>query len=170
MSPTVILGLSDVYGSCSTIWMLRRSFRSSPPRIAKMSRPRKRAVPLVGGSSRISTCASVDLPQPDSPTTPSVSPSFRSNETPSTARTCPTVCLNNTPTRTGKCLTRSRTSRMGSAPDDSLRKLRSAPDDSLRKLRSAPDDSLRKLRSAPDDSLRELRSDTRHQLLREVAP
>ena len=74
MSPTVMRGLSDVYGSCSTIWMLRRSLRSSAPRIAKMSRPLYRALPLVGGSSRISTCASVDLPQPDSPTTPSVSP------------------------------------------------------------------------------------------------
>ena len=113
MSPTVIRGFSEVYGSCSTIWISRRSFRSSAPRIAKMSRPSNVAPPPVGSSSRISTWASVDLPQPDSPTTPSVSPGIRSNETPSTALTWPTVRLNRTPVRTGKCFSRSVTERMG---------------------------------------------------------
>src|SRR4051812_33560215 len=114
MSPTVIRGLSEVYGSCSTIWISRRSLRSSLPRMAKMSRPSNVAVPLVGSSSRISTWASVDFPQPDSPTTPSVSPGIRSNETPSTALTWPIVRLNRTPTRTGKCFVRSVTERIGS--------------------------------------------------------
>src|SRR5690606_20272148 len=120
MSPTVILGFSDVYGSCRTIWISRRSARSSLPVSLKMSRPSNNTEPLVGGSSRISTWASVDLPQPDSPTTPSVSPLCRSNDTPSTARTWPTVFLNTMPCLTGKCLTRSRTCRMGSAIADHL--------------------------------------------------
>ena len=52
----------------------------------------------------------VDLPQPDSPTRPSVSPGITSNDTPSTARTTP-AGLPNTPFLIGKCLTRSRTDR-----------------------------------------------------------
>ena len=58
-------------------------------------------LPAVGFSRLISTRASVDLPQPDSPTTPSVSPARRSNETPSTALTWPMVFLNTTPWVTG---------------------------------------------------------------------
>jgi len=58
-------------------------------------------VPLVGFSRFISTRDRVDLPQPDSPTTPSVSPFFRSSETPSTACTCPTVFLKTIPTVSG---------------------------------------------------------------------
>ena len=45
----------------------------------------------------------VDLPQPDSPTRPSVSPGITSNETPSTARTTP-AGLPNTPFLIGKVL------------------------------------------------------------------
>src|SRR5690606_18384232 len=115
MSPTVRRGFSEVYGSCSTICMSRRHLRSSWPFSWNMSRPSNSAVPLVGFSNRISTWARVDLPHPDSPTTPSVSPWWRSNETPSTARTCPMVRLNTTPWVIGKCLTRSRTWRIGSA-------------------------------------------------------
>ena len=51
--------------------------------------PRSTIEPLVGSSSRSSSRAVVDLPQPDSPTMPSVSPRITSNETPSTARTAP---------------------------------------------------------------------------------
>ena len=39
MSPTVIRGFSDVYGSCSTIWIWRRSRRRSRPLSEKMSCP-----------------------------------------------------------------------------------------------------------------------------------
>ena len=45
--------------------------------------------PSVTSSSRTMQRASVDLPQPDSPTMPSVSPCRTSNETPSTACTLP---------------------------------------------------------------------------------
>ena len=41
-----------------------------------MSRPSKMILPPVGSSSRAMQRAIVDLPQPDSPTTPSVSPAF----------------------------------------------------------------------------------------------
>src|SRR5690606_39171032 len=62
-------------------------------------------------SSAISSLARVDLPQPDSPTTPRVSPRCRSKETPSTALMAPICRLKSTPWVSGKCLTRSRTSR-----------------------------------------------------------
>ncbi len=58
---------------------------SSSPR----SRPSKRDAAAVGSISRNTRRPSVDLPQPDSPTTPSVSPAARVKSTPSTARTAP---------------------------------------------------------------------------------
>ena len=51
--------------------------------------------------------ASVDLPQPDSPTMPSVSPLSTTNDTSSTACTLPIFRLNRPP-RMGKCFLRSR--------------------------------------------------------------
>ena len=74
MSPTVLRGLSEVYGSWKTIWMSRRSLRIAAPFWAYMSTPSKVSLPAVGSSSRISIRPRVDLPQPDSPTMPSVSP------------------------------------------------------------------------------------------------
>ena len=61
------------------------------------------------------------LPQPVSPTMPSVSPCSTSNETPSTAFTAPIWRWKITPRLIGKCLTRSRTSIRAS----SLARLRS---------------------------------------------
>ena len=60
--------------------------------------------------------AIVDLPQPDSPTTPSVSPSLTVKETPSTALTAPTCFWKMIPRVTGKCFFRSSTTR-SSAPE-----------------------------------------------------
>ena len=54
------------------------------------SLPSKRMLPALTGCSCVTTRPSVDLPQPDSPTRPSVSPWRTSRLTPSTART---VCL-----------------------------------------------------------------------------
>src|ERR1700748_893341 len=51
------------------------------------SAPANVILPLVGRTSRTSARATVDLPQPDSPTSPSVSPASTWNDTPSTART-----------------------------------------------------------------------------------
>ena len=52
-----------------------------------ISRPAKRMLPVVGSITRSGERAIVGLPQPDSPTRPSVSPLAIAKETPSTART-----------------------------------------------------------------------------------
>ena len=75
-----------------------------------MSSPSKRTVPLVGSCRRTRSRPSVDLPQPDSPTMPSVSPRRTSSETPSTAWTTSRMPRRTEVDRTGKCLTRSTAS------------------------------------------------------------
>ena len=68
MSPTLILGSSEPTESWKTICMcLRISFRDFPLS-PTTSTPSKRISPAVGSSSRSSVRPSVDLPQPDSPT------------------------------------------------------------------------------------------------------
>ena len=69
-------------------------------------------VPLSGAIRLMINRAVVDLPQPDSPTMPSVSPASTANETPSTARTM-APARPNRPDLMGKCLTRPFTSRSG---------------------------------------------------------
>src|SRR3954470_19802893 len=88
-----ISGLSRVIGS----WKIRPSFgprsaRSCRRGIVTRSCPSNSTLPLrfaASGSSPRTPRPSVDLPQPDSPTRPSVSPRLMSNDTPSTARTAP---------------------------------------------------------------------------------
>ena len=58
----------------------------------------------------------VDLPQPDSPTSPSVSPRLTANETPSTACTAPTLRWKMMPCVSGKCMTRLLTSSSARRP------------------------------------------------------
>ena len=67
-------GLSEANGSWNTICIRRRSLRNGSPLIVVMSVPSKRIVPAVGSISRSTKRAVVDLPQPDSPTSASVSP------------------------------------------------------------------------------------------------
>src|SRR5665213_978172 len=74
-----------------------------------MSTPLTLMVPPVGSISRRTVRPTVDLPQPDSPTRPSVSPLSIEKLTPSTANTVPAACCNS-PLRIGKCFFRSRTS------------------------------------------------------------
>ena len=74
IEPTVLRGFSDAYGSWKIICMSRRRSRSSPPFRCVMSRPSNSIVPSVTSNSRMTTRASVDLPQPVSPTRPNVSP------------------------------------------------------------------------------------------------
>src|SRR5688500_7269071 len=69
----------------------------------RTSRPSKSICPEVGSVRRNKQRPTVDFPQPDSPTSPSVSPAKISNETPSTARTTSSL------PSTGKCLTSPRT-------------------------------------------------------------
>ena len=100
-SPTVCTGLNEVIGS----WKIRAI---SPPRIARISRPSafsstRSVTPPSGRVSRISPstilpgastmrridCAVTLLPQPLSPTMPSVLPACTSNDAPSTALVVP---------------------------------------------------------------------------------
>ena len=62
-----------------------------------MSRPSKMILPAVGSSSRVTSRPVVDLPQPDSPTRPSVSPVWTLKSMPSTAWTAPTLRLQQRP-------------------------------------------------------------------------
>ena len=76
-----------------------------------MSWPWKRIRPPDGSSSLRMQRTSVDLPQPDSPTIPSVSPSRSEKETPSTAFTVAISFWNTIPRVIGKCFFRSSTTR-----------------------------------------------------------
>src|ERR687890_1761272 len=66
--------------------------------------------PSVGFSSATSSFDTVDLPQPDSPTRPTVSPRCMVRSTPSTARTWPMVRLKTIPWVSGKYFFRPRIS------------------------------------------------------------
>src|SRR6476661_4747056 len=79
-----------------------------------MSLPPMRIEPAVGSISRSTVRPTVDLPHPDSPTSPSVSPLRIVKLTPSTAYTAPPARCRK-PLRTGKCFFKSRTSRTASA-------------------------------------------------------
>ena len=108
--PTVSTGLRLVIGSWKIIemrWPRRRFIASSLSAVS--SSPSKRIEPeamrpVSLGIRRRMDSAVTDLPQPDSPTMPSVSPRASSNDTPSTART--------TPSSVSNWVCRSRTSRI----------------------------------------------------------
>jgi hypothetical protein len=87
ISPTDSLGLSEEYGSWKTICRSRRSGRSAASLSPVSSAPLSLTLPEVGRSSRMSSRATVDLPQPDSPTRPRHRPECRSRLTPLTACT-----------------------------------------------------------------------------------
>ena len=85
MSRTVIRGFSDAYGSWKTICISRRTLRISRRSKCVMSRPLKMIFPDVGSTSLMIVRDSVVLPQPDSPTSPIVSPALIERSTVSTA-------------------------------------------------------------------------------------
>ena len=93
IAPTVIRGSSDPYGSWKMICIRRRIRRSSSLLSPARSIPSNRTAPSVGSRSRIIARPVVLLPQPDSPTRPSVSPLRTSKLIPSTALTVPTCGL-----------------------------------------------------------------------------
>ena len=86
-------------------WMSRRSRRYCRPLDRARSLPPNRTEPAVGLSRPTSIRPIVVLPQPDSPTMPSVSPLRMSNDTSATALTVPTLRCS-APLVTGKSLTR----------------------------------------------------------------
>ena len=87
MEPMVIRGFREAYGSWKIICIRRRMRRSGAPNMPTISWPSNWMLPSVTPTSRITARAKVDLPQPDSPTRPTVSPRRTSRVTPSTART-----------------------------------------------------------------------------------
>src|SRR5215210_2822427 len=110
--PTRIVGSSEVIGSWKTIAIfvprmpcirLSECFRRSSPS-KRISPPR--TMVFVSGFNLMMLLAATDLPEPDSPTTASVSPRLRSNEAPRTACTSPAYVA--------KEISRSRTCRMAS--------------------------------------------------------
>src|SRR5262245_35095464 len=110
MKPTRLRGLRLAYGSWKTIISSRRIGRISARLRCEMSRPSKMISPAVGSRRRMMQRAIVDLPQPDSPTTPSVSRGFTSNEMSSTAFTVATSFWKMIPRVTGKYFLRFLTS------------------------------------------------------------
>ena len=75
--PTRLRGLSEAYGSWKTICISPRRGRSSRLLTCVMSRPSNLIEPSVGSSNRTRQRPSVVLPQPDSPTRPSVFPDVK---------------------------------------------------------------------------------------------
>ncbi len=73
-APTVRRGLSERYGSWKTICTRLRSGRSARGGISAMSSLPSLIWPALGSISRTTQRATVVLPEPDSPTMPSVSP------------------------------------------------------------------------------------------------
>ena len=80
-------GLSEANGSWNTICSRLRRLRSARSGRAVRSSPSNRMRPPDGSTSRRIVLPKVDLPQPDSPTRPIVSPRAISSDTPSTACT-----------------------------------------------------------------------------------
>ena len=80
-------GFSELMGSWKIICMRVRALRSALPDSLVMLTPSSSTVPLDGSTMRIRALPVVDLPQPDSPTSPRVSPSMISKLTPATALT-----------------------------------------------------------------------------------
>jgi hypothetical protein len=78
-------GLSEPYGSWNTICIRRRSGLSSASEAWAISTPSNLIEPASGSISRMIIRASVDFPQPLSPTMPSVSPAARRRDASSTA-------------------------------------------------------------------------------------
>src|SRR5205814_1102475 len=95
-----IRGFNEPTGSWKMICMRRRSRFRSFPRFSKIGSLSSEAVPAVGGWRRMRVLPSVDLPQPDSPTSPNTSPRLISNDTSSTARTSP-ILRRRSPPRIG---------------------------------------------------------------------
>ena len=79
--------------------MSLRSGRMSLGPRPESSLPRKRIDPLSFSTIRTTLCAVVVLPQPDSPTSASISPGATLNVTPSTACTCSFGARRTAPTK-----------------------------------------------------------------------
>ncbi len=81
----VLRGFSDPYGFWNTSCTTRRKRARASCVAWTASMPPRRSEPALGGSIIVTRRASVDLPQPDSPTTARVRPAASVNEIPPTA-------------------------------------------------------------------------------------
>src|SRR5690349_15173609 len=88
MAPIFLRGLSEPYGFWNTICTVLRSLRTCDGLTFTASLPASSRRPALGFSISATTRASVDLPQPDSPTTASVRPASTAKEMPPTACRC----------------------------------------------------------------------------------
>src|SRR5690242_5644074 len=113
IEPTVIRGFSDAYGSWKMICISLRNARRERLSSVVTFLPSNETSPDVGSIRRRMDRPVVDLPQPDSPTSPSVSPGMTSKVTSSTACTRATS-RENRPPRIGKYFLRLRTFSSGS--------------------------------------------------------
>ena len=113
--PTECRGLSDANGSWNTICIRRRIGCISESESVVMSCPSKMILPDVGRYSLNMARPTVDLPHPDSPTRPRVSPRRMVKVTPSTAFTSPTWRSSSTPLLMGN-QTRSSSSSTSASP------------------------------------------------------
>ena len=104
-------GSSDPNGSCHTNCMSRRAATSDLPCSLVSSLPRKTTDPDFGLGACKTARASVDLPDPVSPTMPRVSPGMMSNDTLDNAWTTPPLAP--PASRTTNSWTRSRTDSRG---------------------------------------------------------
>ena len=91
IASTVRRGFSEAYGSWKMICMSRHRARIERLSSRVTSRPSNQTSPEVGSIRRSTQRPVVDLPQPDSPTRPRVSPAATSKLTPSTACTWSTT-------------------------------------------------------------------------------
>src|SRR3546814_13243305 len=85
LSPMVIVGSREEYGSWNTICTRRRDGRNARSDIAVMSVPSSMIRPADAFSNLMIARAVVDLPDPDSPTIPTTSPGAMVMETSRTA-------------------------------------------------------------------------------------
>ena len=80
-------GFSEENGSWNTSPIRRRNARAADPLAPNTSVPSSVAVPPSGRANPVNAAATVDLPEPDSPTSPSVAPRRTVNDTSRTACT-----------------------------------------------------------------------------------
>jgi hypothetical protein len=85
MVRTFFLGLREEKGSWKIICISRRADFSSGLLSSKISRPLYSTLPSLLSLSLSMVLARVDLPQPDSPTMPRISPRYTEKDTSSTA-------------------------------------------------------------------------------------
>src|SRR3990170_258941 len=120
IEPMVMRGFREAYGSWKIICMRRRMRRISPGFMRVSSWPSNMTSPEVGLYSMSMTRPRVVLPQPLSPTSPSVSPRLISKLTPSTALTSATLRWKMIPEVTGKYIRMSSTRTMVSPAGPAL--------------------------------------------------